>query len=196
MFSENQNRILNRMKHTEPNKGGGGTQVGLTAFILYEDKPTGLRAKAVLDSILHRLDADAAGACSPELWRLDLLDQPSLRNAASRAAAKADLGFVSLHGNRVPSPAIIDWLCLWSQGRKRSHQALVILLDKAHCGTLLVEEILYGLNCAAATQKGLAVFRHFLDPPNDRECRTQIASAAALSGAAITAPSAPKATQL
>jgi hypothetical protein len=138
----------------------------VAALILYEDKPTGLRAKLILDSILDQLGI--AAWRTAELWRLDLLGRPVFRKRAASAAANADLIFLSLHGNRQVAAEIIDWSYLWLHRRRKSSQALAIILDKAQRGTPIVDEILHAFSFAAYSP-GLDVYRSFQDVPHVAE---------------------------
>jgi hypothetical protein len=160
------------MKRKEPAKAGFREEANFEAFLLYEDKPTGLRAKLVLDGVLDQLSF--ACRCSPRLWRLDLLNWTNYRELAAKEAAEADLILVSLHGNRNLPAATFDWINLWLRRRSRRLQVIAILLDKAHFRRAQCEETLYGFSCLAYAQ-GLTVFRNFQDPPCEANGQTQIA---------------------
>src|SRR5919205_104369 len=57
--------------------------------ILYEDFATGLRARKVGHLLAEALGA--RGRCEPELWRCDVLQDPTLQRRAAREVARADL---------------------------------------------------------------------------------------------------------
>lgn len=130
----------------------------VAALILYEDRTTGLRAKLIPDNNLDQLGSPAAGA--PELLRLDLLRWTGCRRWAARAAAKADLVFLSAHGNHDWPAAVLDWLYLWLHQPRICRQALAILLDRAQRRTVCVQELLDSLNILTYTE-GVTVFCNF-----------------------------------
>lgn len=128
---------------------------GLATLILYEDKLTGVRGKLTLENILHQLDARAAAP--PELWRLDLLRFTDVRKRAAKAASKAHLIFLSLHGNRHLPAEFFGWLYAWVHQLRTCDQALAILLDDSRAEAICVKEILYSLNFLTYTE-GVTVF--------------------------------------
>lgn len=160
------------MKRKEPANVGFREEANIAAFLLYEDRPTGLRAKLVLDSVMEQMGF--ACRSSPRLWRLDLLNWTNHRELAAKETAAADLILVSLHGNRDLPAATFDWINLWLRRRSRTLQLVAILLDRAHFRTALCEETLYGFSCLAYAQ-GLTVLRSFQDPPCEANGQTQIA---------------------
>ena len=94
--------------------------------ILYEDFATGLRARKVGHLLAEALGA--RGRCEPELWRCDVLQDPTLQRRAAREVARADLLILSVHRHlpAVPTGALLDaWLA--AKARRASH--LVALVD-------------------------------------------------------------------
>ena len=77
--------------------------------IMYEDLRTGRRAKKGLDYIAEELGNDLEFGRS--MWRLDALQEPTLKAMAMPALAEADLLIISLRGDsQLPSKirALID----------------------------------------------------------------------------------------
>ena len=159
------------MKRTDAANAGFRREANFEAFLLYEDKPTGLRAKLVLDGVIGQLSF--ACRCSPRLWRLDLLNWTNYRESAAKEAAMGDLILISLHGNLNLPAATFDWVSLWLRRHRRPFQVVAILLDIAQFGRPLCEETLYGFSCLAYAP-GLTVFRSFQDPPCEANSQKHI----------------------
>src|SRR6516162_6249584 len=80
--------------------------------ILYEDGPTGRRAKLFYDKLIHKLEDECA--FSLQLWSFQVLAIPEIRESAADWVAQADFVIVSLHG-KVGLPASMrEWIETWS----------------------------------------------------------------------------------
>ncbi|MGO8931173.1 MAG: hypothetical protein ACLQU3_30320 [Limisphaerales bacterium] len=99
----------------------------LDVLLLYEDFGTALRAKHSLD--LLPVSFITEGGMRTNLWRLDLLGEPLLRDQAAREAAAADLIILSLHGHDRLQAHAHEWLNRWLDYKENRPYALAVLLD-------------------------------------------------------------------
>ena len=119
----------------------------LGALVVYEDFPTGLRARQTLERLAHRLQADAESRLN--LWRFDLLEEASLRAQAAQEAADADLVVVSAHG-RENLPATVNlWMEEWLCRKGNERCALVLSLDSGAQRTPAATQTVAGLEALA-----------------------------------------------
>ena len=99
----------------------------LDVLLLYEDFGTALRATHSLD--LLPVSFITESGMHTNLWRLDLLGEPLLREQAAREAAAADLIILSLHGHDRLQANARDWLNRWLDYKENRPYALAVLLD-------------------------------------------------------------------
>lgn len=97
--------------------------------MVYEDTETGQRAMVAFQCLTDHLCDDFL--VSNNLWNLDLLRSPKVREAAAHEAAEADMIIVSLHGNHDLPDVLKAWIRKWLAQRKGREGALVALLDSA-----------------------------------------------------------------
>jgi hypothetical protein len=93
-------------------------------MLVYEDTPTGLRAKRSLDLLPLSLPA-----CKTRLWRWDLFENPWLREYAAKEASRADIILLSAHGRDELPPGLREWLNRWLTIKEDRPYALGLLLD-------------------------------------------------------------------
>jgi hypothetical protein len=99
----------------------------LEVLLMYEDFSTGLRARRLLDEVVDSLHLEVD--FQAELWRFDLLREPELLNRASDEAARADMVFLSAHGDNPLPPAVHLWLDRWRTRKGSDPCALAVVLD-------------------------------------------------------------------
>jgi len=99
----------------------------LDVLLLYEDFGTALRATHSLD--LLPVSFITESGMHTNLWRLDLLAEPLLRDQATREAAAADLIILSLHGHDGLPANAVEWLNCWLNYKENRPYALAVLLD-------------------------------------------------------------------
>jgi hypothetical protein len=99
----------------------------LDVLLLYEDFGTALRATHSLD--LLPVSFITERGMHTNLWRLDLLGEPLLREQAAREAAAADLIILSLHGHDRLQADALEWLNCWLDYKESRAYALAVLLD-------------------------------------------------------------------
>jgi hypothetical protein len=129
--------------------------------ILYEDFATGLRARKLGHLLAEALGAK--GRFEPELWRWDVLQDPTLQRRAAREVARADLLILSVHRHlpAVPTGALLDaWLT--AKTRRASH--LVALVD----GTGARGSVAACL-CELAWRRGLDCLEQLIEDPEDSD---------------------------
>jgi hypothetical protein len=136
----------------------------LQVFIVHEDYSAGLRAKETFDQIGSRLDLPHS--FDLELWRTALLEDFGLRKAAERLAARADIIFMSLRGDRPMPLGLRAWLVYWTMQREQRPCALVASFDERFRCSHSVLEILQDLVRVAGPQ-GLQVILHFASTPTE-----------------------------
>jgi len=100
---------------------------GLEVLIVHEDLATGVRARQALDNLEKQIEIDTKFLMS--LCRFGMLEDPELAETALEQARRADIVFLSLHGNRDVPPVVRDWLLCWLETRDFKPCALVVSLD-------------------------------------------------------------------
>jgi hypothetical protein len=102
---------------------------------IYEDGPTGRRAKHFYDKLIHELEDESA--FSLQLWSFQVLAIPELRESAVESAAQADFVILSLHGKAGLPVDIREWIETWSKLIIGKGPALIALVDNSttRCGT-------------------------------------------------------------
>ena len=97
--------------------------------VIYEDGPTGRRAKHFYDKLIHELEDECA--FSLQLWNFQVLAIPELRKSAIESAAQADFVILSLHGKAGLPVDIREWIETWSKLIIGKDLALITLVDKS-----------------------------------------------------------------
>jgi len=97
--------------------------------VIYEDGPTGRRAKHFYDKLIHELEDECA--FSLQLWNFQVLAIPELRESAVESAAQADFVILSLHGKAGLPVDIREWIETWSKLIIGKDLALITLVDKS-----------------------------------------------------------------
>ena len=98
----------------------------LNIITLFEDVATGKRGKQVYDYLDSHLGEDFE--FNHQVWKLDVLSTPSLRDLAAKDVAGADILIISVRGDRSLLPEVKSWLDVWV-GQRGSPIALVALFD-------------------------------------------------------------------
>lgn len=98
----------------------------LNIITLFEDVETGKRGKQVYDYLESHLGGDFE--FNHQIWKLDVLGTPSLRELAAKDVAGADILIISLRGDHQLLPEVKSWLDVWV-GQRGSPVALVALFD-------------------------------------------------------------------
>ena len=98
----------------------------LNIITLFEDVSTGKRGKQVYDYLVNHLGREFE--FNHQVWKLDVLDTPSLREMAAKDVAQADILITSVRGDRELAPEVKSWIDVWV-GHHGSPIALVALFD-------------------------------------------------------------------
>ena len=80
-------------------------------MIAYEDFESGKHAKRTYDVLAENVGRDYN--CSSQMWKLEVVTVPVLREMAARDAAAAEIVLVSVRGTRDLLPELKSWLSLW-----------------------------------------------------------------------------------
>ncbi len=140
--------------------------------ILYEDRTTGMHAKAFADLLAA---ADSRSSCVASLWRSEMLVFPTLASRAAEDAADCDFIVVSLRGSGVVPFAIRDWLEARLRGAGARDTALIALFEPIWSGQRAAEGARHYFRSLCA-ERGVAFFSHIATPPEDQadECHPRI----------------------
>jgi hypothetical protein len=98
----------------------------LRVSIIYDDFPSGVRAKQCLDRLAGSLNLEK-DAFAVRLWSHELLSEPAVRRAAAREAGAYDIVFLSMRDSAEPSLVLKDWLKEWLEHRGSQPCALAVL---------------------------------------------------------------------
>ena len=131
--------------------------------ILYEDGPTGLRAKRFYDRLVYQLDDECDFKLA--LWNFQVLGIPEFANAPEETAVEADLLILSLHGKNELPEQIRDWIEAWTGQIIDRSPALVALVDKTKAGAAMAASTLTYLN-NITERAGIAFFGHAVFAPD------------------------------
>jgi len=134
--------------------------VQIQILLVYEDRPTGLRAKCALDRALSQLEVAAEGQVNA--WRLDLLNDRKCKAKANRDARGADILALSVHGHKPLDTQSRACLKQWIGLKRTQPCALMISLDAnsqpvGDLGTDLMEL------CSVAASNHMTVLLQFGD---------------------------------
>jgi len=125
--------------------------------LMYEDLSTGLRARRLLDGVVTSLNLEVDFQAN--LWRFDLLGEPALLELAADEAAKADIVFVSAHGQHDLPAAIHLWFKQWLARKGSEPCALAVVLDPSTNDAPARNRMLEALG-AVGGPAGVEVFVH------------------------------------
>jgi hypothetical protein len=96
--------------------------------IIYEDCPTGKRAKLFYDKLIHQLEDDCV--FSLQLWSFPVLAIPEVTNAAVDSIAEADFVIFSLRGEAGLPARLRMWIETWPRQIFDRDPMLIALVDK------------------------------------------------------------------
>ena len=133
----------------------------LDVLVVHEDFVTGLRARQALDQTAQLLAAEAD--LHFNLWNFGLLRESALYEHASNEAAKADIVFVSAHGQNELPASLRLWVQQWFARQRDGLCALVVSLDAEAGDSPGVIQMLEGLR-TAARMAGVDLFLHLGEP--------------------------------
>jgi hypothetical protein len=132
--------------------------------IIYEDRPTGRRAKDFYNKLIHELEDECD--FSLELWNFQVLAIPEFGESAAEAAARADFVILSLHGKAGLPEEIREWIETWSGLIVDRGPALIALVDKAVTSRGKSTSALAYLR-SVANRTGIDFFGHTFSSPTN-----------------------------
>src|SRR5580692_11428042 len=88
---------------------------GAEVLIMHEDSATGLRARKALDNLQNQLEIKICYLI--RLCRFGMLEDAELAEPVLQQAKRADIVFLSLHGDRELPTAVRKWLLRWLETR-------------------------------------------------------------------------------
>lgn len=140
-----------------PNFSRDGVEEAVRGVIIYEDFPTGIRARRFWQSLAREL----AGQEEPGavLWSSGVLAIPEVCEEALRGALAAHFVLLSLRGRTPMPPVLWRWLERWLERVQRNEPTLIALFDPASGGEGDVEETRARLR-ETATAAGVAFYAH------------------------------------
>jgi hypothetical protein len=99
-------------------------EMTLKAAVIYDDFDFAARAAALLERVAIR--ADEAMKWDVKPWRLDVLQEPSLADAALDETADADLIVVALRKTPSLPDELMGWLERWVMKRQTEDAAMMV----------------------------------------------------------------------
>jgi hypothetical protein len=144
------------------NEGSVEPAFQLELLVAYEDIPACERVKCAVDRVLSQSNVNASGRFN--LYKLNELGNPEIRELAAKQAAQADILVLSMHGKNQIGPVAGDSLKQWVGLKRCKPCAAVISLDpedKEQAGSYAwLTEL-----CSTAAGSGMTVMMQFAGPP-------------------------------
>jgi hypothetical protein len=141
---------------------------GLEVLIMHEDSPTGLRSRETLDNLANQLEIKSCFLIS--MCRFGMLEDAELAERVLQQAMRADIVFLSLHGDRELPPAVRNWLLRWLRFRDFKPCALVASLDSSTRDSLKSNSTWNFLRDITAPLE-VDLFLHLGEPPFMAKCQ-------------------------
>lgn len=139
----------------------------LNVLVIYDDRNSALRAKAVLDNLFNTFCAEFSFHC--DLWRLDVLELPAVQEQALDSGRTADLIIIAARDCAEISMSLKTWLFEWIAQKTEGTAALVGLFercDSAHSFQKQVRSFLRPLEQRVD-------FLFFEGPPDEADGKAQ-----------------------
>src|SRR6201998_3401962 len=95
--------------------------------VIYEDGPTGRRAKHFYDKLIHELEDECV--FSLQLWSFQVLAIPEIRKSAAESIAQADFVIFSLRGEAGLPAVVRRWIETWPRKTFDRGPMLIALVD-------------------------------------------------------------------
>ncbi len=116
------------------------SKMTLKAAVIYDDFDFAARAAALLERVAIRADEAMKWDIKP--WRLDVLKEPSLADAALDETADADLIVVALRKTLALPDELMSWLESWAMKQQTEDTAMMMFCwEKNAASTLLWHEL-------------------------------------------------------
>ena len=108
-------------------------EMTLKAAVIYDDFDFAARAAALLDRVAIR--ADEAMKWDVKPWRLDVLKEPSLADAALGETTDADLIVVALRKTPSLPDELMGWLGRWAMKRQTENTAMMVFCPEENAAS-------------------------------------------------------------
>jgi hypothetical protein len=141
---------------------------GPEVLIMHEDSPTGLRAGKALNNLQNQLEIKICFLIS--LCRFGMLEDAELAEPVLQQAKRADILFLSLHGDRELPTAVRNWLLNWMVSRDFKPCALVASMDSSTRESLKSNSTWNFLRVITAPLE-VDLFLHLGEPPFRAMCQ-------------------------
>ena len=109
------------------------SKMTLKAAVIYDDFDFAARAAALLDRVAIRADEAMKWDIKP--WRLDVLQEPSLADAALDETADVDLMVVALRKTPSRPDELMIWLESWAMKRQTEDTALMVFCPEENAAS-------------------------------------------------------------
>ena len=96
----------------------------VTAVILYDAFEYAVRARNMLERVVHKADENTLWAIKP--WRLDMLMSSPVSEMALAEASQADLIVIAVQHQPDKAEWLMNWLNLWAATRQVAEAAVVL----------------------------------------------------------------------
>jgi len=106
----------------------------LKAAVIYDDFDFAARAAALLDRVAIRADEAMKWDIKP--WRLDVLQEPSLADAAFDETADADLIVVALRKTPSRPDELMSWLESWAMKLQTVDPAMMVYCPEGNAASM------------------------------------------------------------
>jgi hypothetical protein len=109
---------------------GGEKFKRIVAVAAYEDSATCARA----NEVCRDLSRDAGQQCEvvEQMWPVNLLRAPRLRDIAAQETDAADLIIISVHDCQTLPPELTSWIEHWHPRKGSLHKVLLALFDRSY----------------------------------------------------------------
>lgn len=114
------------MFSSDPFALGGDSQFYFNVVIIYDQRDSAIRAKAIFDRLMARYAGEFHFQC--DFWRFDVLEMPEAQQQASWAGQVADLIIIASQSGEV-SQAVKEWLAKCVSEKPGTPSALVELFS-------------------------------------------------------------------
>jgi hypothetical protein len=108
-------------------------EMTLKAAVIYDDFDFAARAAALLERVAIRADEAIKWDVKP--WRLDVLKEPSLADAALGETADADLIVVALRKTPSLPDELTGWLESWAMKRQTEDAAMMVFCPEENAAS-------------------------------------------------------------
>ena len=144
---------------------------GPEVLVVHEDSATALRARETLNNLQNQLEIKICFLIS--LCRFGMLEDAELGESVLQQAKRADIVFLSLHGNRELPTAVRNWLLRWLETRDFKPCALVASLDSSTRDSLKSNSTWNFLRVITAPLE-VDLLLHFGGPPFMAKCQKRL----------------------